>query len=138
MTSKIVFVVDDERAIADTLAMILRTLGYEVTAFYDAATALAKCEGVVPELVISDVFMPGMSGVEMAVQIEERHPTCKFLLISGNAETFDVLVAARLNGYDFPVLAKPFHPDDLLTTLNTLGFLDGTASEADGEASKIS
>jgi DNA-binding NtrC family response regulator len=125
LTANIVFVVDDEKAIADTLAMILRIRGYEVTAFYNAETALAGCEGVVPGFIISDVFMPGMSGVEMIIKIEARYPACKFLLISGNAETSDVLAAVRLKGYDFPVLAKPFHPNDLLAKLDTLGFKNG-------------
>lgn len=116
---KIVFVVDDENAIADTLAMILRSRGYQVIVFYNAETALAACEGVVPGFVISDIFMPGMSGLEMVIQIKERYPACKVLLISGNVETSDVLAAARLNGYDFSVFAKPFHPDDLLAKLNT-------------------
>jgi CheY-like chemotaxis protein len=72
--AKRIFVVDDENVIADTLAAILRRAGYEASAFYDAQSALAQVEAARPELVISDVVMPGMSGLDMAVLIRERHP----------------------------------------------------------------
>jgi YesN/AraC family two-component response regulator len=57
---------------------------YAATAFYDAETALAECDGKCPEFVISDVIMPKISGVEMAIQIKERYPACKILLFSIN------------------------------------------------------
>ncbi len=112
--AKRIFVVDDERVIADTLAIILRNSGYEATAFYDAQSALEQFESLQPELVISDVMMPGMNGVEMAVLIRDRHPACKILLFSGHAATMDVLEEARKQGYDFELLSKPIHPKDLL------------------------
>jgi len=112
-----IFVVDDERSIADTLVVILRISGYEASAFYDAQSALEKIESCCPELVLSDVVMPGMSGVEMAVLIRERHPTCKVLLFSGNAATADHLNRIREQGYDFELLAKPIHPTDLLARI---------------------
>lgn len=78
-----IFVVDDERCIADTLEVILRKAGYEVSAFYNAQTALAQAAFRSPDLVITDIMMPGMNGVEMAVLLKERNPTCKILLFSG-------------------------------------------------------
>ena len=111
---KRIFVVDDEPSIADTLVAILRQSGYEASAFYNAASALEAIESCCPELVISDVVMPGMSGVEMAVLIRERHLACKILLFSGNANTVDLLTPARQQGYNFDLLSKPVHPTDLL------------------------
>jgi DNA-binding NtrC family response regulator len=115
-----VFVVDDEKLITDTLVAILQISGYNATAFYNADTALAECQAVCPEFVISDVIMPGATGVELAVQIERRCPTCKILLFSGNAGTVDLLEAARNEGYDFPLLMKPLHPDALLAKLDAM------------------
>jgi len=117
---KRIFVVDDEKRIADTLAVILRQRGYDVSAFYDAHTALAQAEMSVPELIISDVIMPGMSGVDMAVLVRERYPTCKILLLSGNVGTLDLLELVRQRGHDFELLAKPIYPGDLLEKVATV------------------
>ena len=120
MKANTVFVVDDEKLITDTLVTILQFSGYDATAFYNADTALAECQAVCPEFVISDVIMPGATGVELAVQIERRCPTCKILLFSGNAGTVDLLEAARERRYDFPLLMKPLHPDALLAKLDAM------------------
>ena len=58
--------------------------------------------------------MPGMNGIEMAIQIRQRYPACKVLLFSGQAATADLLEEARQSGYDFELLAKPVHPTELL------------------------
>ena len=109
-----IFVVDDEHCIADTLAVILRNAGYEARAFYDAQGALEQAASCSPDLVISDVMMPGMNGVEMAILIRERHPECKVLLFSGMASTLNILDMVGRRGYDFELVAKPIHPTDLL------------------------
>jgi len=112
--AKRIFVVDDEKCIANSLVTILRNSGYEATAFYNAQSALEQVESFSPELVISDVLTPGMNGVEMAILIRERHPTCKVLLFSGQAATAEFLEGFRRRGYDFEVLVKPVHPNELL------------------------
>lgn len=118
--AKRIFVVDDEQRIADTLAVILRNSGYEALAFYNAQGALEAVESCCPELVISDVMMPGMNGIDMAVLIRERHPECKVLLFSGSAATTDMLAEARRRGHDFELLAKPIHPRDLLAKVSDI------------------
>jgi DNA-binding NtrC family response regulator len=115
--SKTVLVVDDERVIADTLATILQGAGYEAIVSYNAEDGLKQCEAGNPELVLTDVVMPGMNGVEMAVHIRERHPSCKVVLISGQASVSDLLEDAHQRGYDFELLSKPIHPEDLLSKL---------------------
>lgn len=112
-----VFVVDDEKVIADTLAVILSQHGYQATAFYDGRAALAACEAASPDLVISDVVMPQCSGVDLAIRIKELYPACKILLFSGHAGMVDFLDQARQLGHDFEVLSKPVHPKDLLARL---------------------
>lgn len=115
--AKRIFVVDDEKRIADTLVTILNNSGYEALAFYSAESALALSASVCPELVISDVMMPGMTGVQMAVLFKTRYPECQILLFSGQASTANLLDDARKEGYDFELLAKPIHPKDLLAKL---------------------
>jgi len=112
-----IFVVDDERIIADTLAAILSHHGYAATPFYDALSALAACETATPDLIISDVVMPQCSGVDLAIRIKERYPACRILLFSGHAGTMDLLQDARRLGHDFEILSKPIHPKDLLAKL---------------------
>jgi DNA-binding NtrC family response regulator len=111
---KRIFVVDDEQRIADSLALILRQSGCEANAFYNAQSALEQIESCCPDLVITDVAMPGMNGVEMAILIRERHPACKILLFSGQASTLHLLEEVAQRGYDFELLAKPIHPKDML------------------------
>ena len=110
----VVLVVDDEKRIADTLALILDSKGYCAEAAYDGSTALAKCCARVPDLLISDVVMPGMNGIELAIKIKQRFPACRILLFSGQAATGDMLENSRSRGYEFEVLAKPVHPEQLL------------------------
>lgn len=117
MSSKRVLVVDDERCITDTLVVILRMAGYEVEGCYNAECALRSCEVFKPELVITDVSMPGMNGIDMAIELKQKYPDCKILLISGHASTVNLLEKAKKQGYGFDLLAKPVHPSDLLSRL---------------------
>ena len=115
--SKSVFVIDDEVLVADSIAMILRLNGYRALALYDPESAIAQLEITRPAVVISDVEMPGMNGVELAVLIRERCPDCRILLFSGHVATIDLLDAARRKGYVFDVLQKPIPPAELLAKI---------------------
>ncbi len=117
MNLKRVLVVDDEPCIADTLAAILQNFGYQAIAVYDAQSAMEACKASAPELIISDVVMPGKGGVELAIFVRETYPDCRILLFSGQAATVDILERARLQGYSFDLLAKPVHPKDLLARI---------------------
>jgi CheY-like chemotaxis protein len=109
-----VFVVDDEQVIASTLATILLHLGFEATAFTQPLLALQAARAQAPDLLISDVVMPLLSGIDLAIQVQEFCPNCKILLFSGQAATSNLLQTARANGHDFELLTKPVHPKDLL------------------------
>ena len=116
-----VFVVDDEDVIASSLAMILRKQGgFDATPFTDPLRALQAAQAEAPDLLISDVIMPQISGIDLAIQMRGVCPNCKVLLFSGQAATADLLDAARASGYTFELLLKPVHPADLLARLKTL------------------
>jgi CheY-like chemotaxis protein len=112
-----VIVVDDEKVIASTLAIILTNSGFEARAAFCGEEAIELLETFLPDLVIADVIMPGMSGIEVAIIVRNKFPKCKILLFSGQAATSDMLDAARSQGYEFEIVAKPVHPADLLERL---------------------
>ena len=114
-----VLVVDDERVIADTLAIILNQQGYNASAVYSGTQAVDIARQERPDLIISDVIMPDMNGIEAAIQIRSFLPGCKILLFSGQAATADLLENARAQGHEFEILAKPVHPQDLLAKLRS-------------------
>jgi DNA-binding NtrC family response regulator len=109
----IVMVVDDEPLVADTLAMILTHAGYHAVRAYDAKTALEMASVRAPDLLISDVAMPEMNGVELALGMVAMAPGCKVVLFSGHARSVD-LIRAYDAGHDFPLMAKPMHPTEML------------------------
>jgi DNA-binding response OmpR family regulator len=110
----VVLVVDDESIIADTLAEILTRSGYEGIAAYDGDTALETALLRPPEMLITDVVLPAMSGIELAITVRRVFPECRIILFSGQASTADLLAAAREDGHQFTLLNKPLHPQDLL------------------------
>jgi CheY-like chemotaxis protein len=112
-----VLVVDDEQVIADTLAKILDLNGYDASAVYTGTAAVESARALQPDLIISDVIMPDMNGIEAAISIRGFLPHCKILLFSGQAATADLLENARSQGHEFEILAKPVHPSDLLAKL---------------------
>jgi DNA-binding response OmpR family regulator len=112
-----VLVVDDESSIADTLALILSRSGYSPKTAYDAESAIESALLTPPELLITDVVLPGMSGIDLAITIKRIFPECKIILFSGQAATADLLSAARQDGHHFELLHKPLHPADLLARI---------------------
>jgi CheY-like chemotaxis protein len=115
-----IFVVDDEKAIAETLAMILGKSGFVATSFTNPLEALEKATMRSPGLLLTDVVMPVISGVDLAIRMKEKCPKCKILLFSGQAETTDLLTAARKQGHNFPLVAKPIHPTALILRIREL------------------
>ena len=109
-----VLVVDDESVIAETVAAILSRSGYAAMAAYDAPEALEIALLSPPELLITDVSLPGMSGIELAITIRRIFPDCKVLLFSGHAATAGLLDGAQRAGHTFTLLSKPVHPKELL------------------------
>lgn len=115
-----VFVVDDESVIAITLTAILNQSGFDAESFTNPVEALEQARTTKPDLLISDVMMPEMTGIELAIAVKNECPECKILLFSGQAATVDLLQAAREQGEEFHLLAKPIHPADLLQKIRAL------------------
>jgi CheY-like chemotaxis protein len=114
----VILIVDDEKVIADTLSIILSHDGFITMTAYDGIRALELASIVPPDLLISDVMMPRMTGIELAITMTQTIPECKILLFSGQASTVDLLKEARGAGYDFNTLTKPVHPTDMLRRIS--------------------
>ena len=109
-----VLVVDDEQIIADTLAVILSKSGFRTMAAYEGRSAIEIARKYRPALLITDVVMPQMTGIELALALETFVPDCKVLLFSGQAATVDLLAKAREMGREYTILSKPIHPADMI------------------------
>ena len=116
-----VLVADDERLIADTLATILRGDGFDAATTYSGTEAVRAALDWQPDIFLSDVVMPGINGIEAAIQICAMIPNCRVLLLSGQAATLDMLLDANGRGHEFELLLKPIHPTELLSRLHALG-----------------
>ena len=115
-----ILIVDDERTIADTLALIFSSNGYEARTSYSAEQALEVLEEWRPDAAIIDVVLPGMNGIEFAIFLKASYQTCQFLLFSGQPGTSDLLEEARRKGHLFEILAKPLHPTFMLATVSNM------------------
>jgi CheY-like chemotaxis protein len=112
-----VLVVDDERVIADTIVAILNQSGFIAEAAYTGSQAIQQARAKRPDVVLSDVMMPELDGIESSIAIREFCPDARIVLFSGHATTTELLVGARKRGHDFEILAKPLHPSKLIEYL---------------------
>lgn len=113
-----IIVVDDEPVIADTLVNILNGEGYDAISTSNGKSAIEWAAKFEPDVVVSDVIMPGLSGIDTAKAILKQVPKCRVILFSGQAASVDLVAESRREGYSFEVLAKPIDPDVLLNTIS--------------------
>lgn len=116
----VVLIVDDETIIADTRAAIFSSWGYAPMTAYTAEDALEIASVVPPELLVSDVMLTAMNGVDLAIAIQEIAPDCKVILFSGLPHSVEMVASARCAGHDFTLLDKPLHPAQVLAELGQL------------------
>ncbi len=113
-----VLIVDDEHIIADTLVLILNKSGFEARAVYSGEMAVEVAVSMQPDVLISDVVMAGMNGIDASILIAASVPQCRIILFSGQSTTMNLYNRAKSEGFNFEILAKPVHPQVLLDHLN--------------------
>ena len=109
-----VLVVDDEAIIADTVVEILKQEGFDAEGLSTGTSAIELAKEWHPDVLLSDVIMPGLNGIEIGMKIREIAPKCRVILFSGQAATVDLLEQARRQGHKFDILAKPIRPEQLI------------------------
>ncbi len=117
VSSPFVLVVDDQPVVADTLVLVLTQASYHAVACYSASEAFSVARNRQPDILLCDVVLGTVSGIDVALSFRSRYPNCKVILISGNTATDAMLERAHLSGIDFPVLAKPIPPRELLAAI---------------------
>lgn len=128
MSGKIALVVDDEPHIVHVVALKLRNAGFEVLTASDGEQAYEIACKELPDIVISDLQMPYMSGLELCAKLRENPQTSRTpaLLLTARGHALSPEDLARTNIAE--VLAKPFSPREILAKVETL--LGGGASKA--------
>jgi CheY-like chemotaxis protein len=114
-----VLIVDDEHAVANSLAFILDLQGFMTRTAYSGEEGIELAYIFQPDILVSDIFMGGMTGLEAALEVKTRIPSCEILLMSGTIPKVHELQDC-LDGRRFEILAKPIHPLDLVAKLRSL------------------
>lgn len=114
--SKNILIVDDEKSILRSLEGILTDEGFEVQVESNGAAALERIGESIPDLVLLDIWMPGIDGIETLVKIKEAHPTLQVIMMSGHGTIETAVKAVRLGAYDF--IEKPLSLEKVLLSVN--------------------
>ncbi len=112
-----ILVVEDEMQIARTLRDYLEVAGFEVTAVGDGESALANARGWRPDLVVLDLGLPGMDGLDVARELR-RASTIPIVMLTARGEESDRIVGLELGGDDY--LVKPFSPKELVARVRAV------------------
>jgi two-component system response regulator PilR (NtrC family) len=106
-----ILVVDDEESIREFLEIMLRKEGYEVTTAEDGQKALDTIKKKSFDLVISDLQMPNMTGLELLKNVRDQYPDLLFMMITAFGTTETAVEAMKLGAYDY--ITKPFKIDEV-------------------------
>ena len=112
-----ILVADDEPNIADTLARILQTSGFEAIAVHSGEAAVATASTFLPDVAILDVMLGGLNGIDAASMIVQQRPSCRIVLFSGHPDTAKLIESGET---PFEIFAKPVAPLRLLQHLASL------------------
>ncbi|MBU8912900.1 MAG: response regulator, partial [Spirochaetales bacterium] len=114
-----IVVVDDEDAVGELMGFILRRAGYDASVVHDGKAGLALCDTAQPDLVITDIVMPDMEGIEFLRRLRQTRAGTPAIAMSGHPVGASFLEAARLLGAR-EVLQKPISEATLLSAVRTV------------------
>ncbi|PIE63048.1 MAG: Fis family transcriptional regulator [Desulfobacter postgatei] len=111
-----VLIVDDEATIIDSLEGILSDDGFEVIHAFNGYEALKRIESHSPDIVLLDIWMPGMDGIDTLKEIKAHHPSLPVVMITGHGSIESAVEATKSGAFDF--LEKPLSIDKVILTIN--------------------
>jgi DNA-binding NtrC family response regulator len=115
LTKERILIVDDEKNIVTSLQEILNDEGYDIVTAEDGLDALEMVQSEPPDLVLLDIWIPGMDGIEVLQAIKTYHPEIEVLVMSGHGTIDTAVKATKLGAYDF--IEKPFSLDQLVLSV---------------------
>jgi DNA-binding NtrC family response regulator len=115
-----IFVIDDEIEIAQMLTLVLQMNLFDAVPYTDPQGALDAARIEPPDYVISDISMPGVTGIELAIALRREIPGCKILLFSGHIDASRLIEEARGSGHTLNLVEKPIHPTKLVAAIRDL------------------
>ncbi|KUI43184.1 two-component system response regulator [Mycobacterium sp. IS-1590] len=125
-----VLVVDDEPVLAELMSMALRYEGWDIATAADGASAIASARENPPDVVVLDVMLPDMSGLDVLRRLREQIPGLPLLLLTAKDSVEDRIAGLTAGGDDY--VTKPFSIEEVVLRLRALLRRTGVATEADG------
>ena len=114
-----ILIVDDEREFASALAERLRLRGYDTTAIFCADEALTQAKSIQPDVILLDLNLPGVSGIEMLMTMRDYIPGVEIILLSGHLDLAQCIQGLRLDAFDY--IMKPIDINDLIDKIEKAG-----------------
>ena len=111
-----ILIVDDEASIAQSLSGLLADEGFEVATAANGYEALQQIENETPDLVLLDIWMPGLDGIETLKEIKNRHSQVQVVMITGHGTIETAVQATKYGAYDF--IEKPLSIDKVIVAIN--------------------
>jgi two-component system, LuxR family, response regulator FixJ len=124
----VVYVVDDDEAIRDSLRLLLRSVGLKSEVFANASDFLKSLDPARHACLLADIRMPGMSGLELQAELNERHVEIPTIFITGHGDVPMAVNAIKAGAIDF--IQKPFRDQDLIDRIHESLQLDSVRSES--------
>lgn len=112
-----VLIVDDERSMRDFLKILLEKEGHEVATAESAENALNFFQTDTPDIVVSDIRMPGMTGIELLERLKDDSPELPVILITAFASPDDAVLAMKNGAFDY--ISKPFNVDEIKSVIES-------------------
>jgi two-component system nitrogen regulation response regulator NtrX len=114
--ARTILIVDDEESIIQSLEGILTDEGFDVISATAGQEALEKIDEIMPDLVLLDIWMPGMDGIETLIKTKESHPHLQVVMMSGHGTIETAVKATKLGAYDF--IEKPLSLEKVILSIN--------------------
>ena len=131
----VVYVVDDDEAIRDSLRLLLRSVGLKSELYANASDFLRSLDPTRHGCLLADIRMPGMSGLELQQELNERHIEVPTIFITGHGDVPMAVNAIKAGAIDF--IQKPFRDQDLIDRIHEALQLDSERSESRHEEMSI-